>query len=557
MIIVLLFWILIFVICMITGISVFAGINMIQKANEGDIPLRPDEYFFAGFLTLSVLTGILSIFFPIGYKLLLLIILVSLVLSIINYKEILIFVKRTFTNQVRISKEDIVLFLFIFLFVLMSVAQKITWLDTQAYHAQNIQWINKYPVVPGLGNLHDRFAFNSMYFVISALFTFHVGDSVIFPLNGICYIVLVARLLACYRQYVEKAIYWKALLYALAVFVSLFIMLPNINTPSPDIICATCVIFIFIILLEKSNEKSLNDIPRFVLLNLLVFSCIVYKLSSLFLILTVFFFFDKELIKKSFLIFIIGSLICVPFLVRNYILSGYLIYPFPAIDIFNPDWKIPLKNVIETKSVIEAWAKIPVMPYPEVLSMKFSEWIGTWFSQLSSNSKLIIIGNILSFFTTIIMLVRKDYHLAKIQIVIIINLLFWFLKAPDPRFAYGFLFVGLSINCSYIVKIVTFPSFTRLTNFRTAMICLCFIIIIGRRIMVPVTTIQNASLLIFPAPFGTVETKEYSSNFQYKIPVDNQECFNTEIPCVTYPLNDVVMRGNELSTGFKVTDRTK
>ena len=36
-----------------------------------------------------------------------------------------------------------------------------------------------------------------------------------------------------------------------------------------------------------------------------------------------------------------GCVVIAPFLIRNYYLSGYLIYPFPAIDLFDVPWKIP------------------------------------------------------------------------------------------------------------------------------------------------------------------------------------------------------------------------
>ena len=44
--------------------------------------------------------------------------------------------------------------------------------DTGIYHAQAIHWIELYPAVPGLGNLHTRFAFNSSWLVINAFFSF-------------------------------------------------------------------------------------------------------------------------------------------------------------------------------------------------------------------------------------------------------------------------------------------------------------------------------------------------------------------------------------------------
>lgn len=41
--------------------------------------------------------------------------------------------------------------------------------DTSLYHAQAIQWIEKYGVVCGLGNLHNRLAYNSAFMCIQAL----------------------------------------------------------------------------------------------------------------------------------------------------------------------------------------------------------------------------------------------------------------------------------------------------------------------------------------------------------------------------------------------------
>jgi hypothetical protein len=41
--------------------------------------------------------------------------------------------------------------------------------DTGLYHVPTVRWIETYPVVPGLGNLHDRLAFNSAYLLYAAL----------------------------------------------------------------------------------------------------------------------------------------------------------------------------------------------------------------------------------------------------------------------------------------------------------------------------------------------------------------------------------------------------
>jgi len=75
--------------------------------------------------------------------------------------------------------------------------------------------------------------------------------------------------------------------------------------------------------------------------------------------------------------------------------------------------------------------------------------------------------------------------------------------------------------------------------------------------MAPVNTFKTPSLWILPASFGTVETKDIYTNFHYRIPAGDQECFNSDIPCVTYTLNDVFMRGSDLKDGFKVMEINK
>jgi hypothetical protein len=70
--------------------------------------------------------------------------------------------------------------------------------------------------------------------------------------------------------------------------------------------------------------------------------------------------------------------------------------------------------------------------------------------------------------------------------------------------------------------------------------------------MFPLNTLKNTSLWILPAPFGTVETNEHYSGFNYRVPVPEGGCFNVEIPCTPYPLTDIVLRGKELQEGFKI-----
>ena len=322
-------------------------------------------------------------------------------------------------------------------------------------------------------------------------------------------------------------------------------------------ICAVLTIYVFIIFVDRKTQGKHLTLIQIILIDLLIFTCVSYKLSSLFLAISIFLFLDKDFLKRIFITAVIFIIIITPYFVRNYYLSGYIIYPFPAIDIFNVDWKIPLKNVIETKSVIEAWAKIPVIAYQEVLSMKFSEWVYQWFNQLSLFNKLVVSVNFFSVFTFIIMLIKRDFFLAKIQAIILINLVFWFIQAPDPRFAYGFIFLGFSLTITYLIKLSESSTFIAKTKFvRIALACFLMVLLF-KRITFPGHTLKTPALWILPAQFGPVETRDYTTNFHYRIPVNEQECFYTDIPCVTYTLDNIYLRGGDFKDGFKVKNTDK
>src|SRR5262245_35640634 len=48
-----------------------------------------------------------------------------------------------------------------------------TNVDSGGYHFNAIRWINAFPIVPGLGNLHGRLAFNESFFPYAAALNFY------------------------------------------------------------------------------------------------------------------------------------------------------------------------------------------------------------------------------------------------------------------------------------------------------------------------------------------------------------------------------------------------
>jgi len=78
----------------------------------------------------------------------------------------------------------------------------------------------------------------------------------------------------------------------------------------------------------------------------------------------------------------LGLVILTPWVARNIILSGYLVYPVPQIDLFSVDWKLPYQYVIDEKLATQGWSRLPGPYWRDSLGMELSEWVPKWLGWL-------------------------------------------------------------------------------------------------------------------------------------------------------------------------------
>ena len=129
---------------------------------------------------------------------------------------------------------------------------------------------------------------------------------------------------------------------AAAIPFSLFVYKSQIGSPSTDMPAALLIWVAFILCLENVNaaqrfrSHTINAI--IVVLTLYAFTI---KLSALpVAILCLYLFYLHFKIKRWAEVWLqigLGLAIVIPWIARNIILSGYLVYPFPYIDLFNVD----------------------------------------------------------------------------------------------------------------------------------------------------------------------------------------------------------------------------
>ena len=153
----------------------------------------------------------------------------------------------------------------------------------------------------------------------------------------------------------------------------------------------------------------------------LVALSVTFKLSSLLIVFLLLFLVRSALRQRRLILYLATAvLIGAPFVARNVILSGYLLYPVPSVDIISVDWKIPLEEVQFEKDLVEGWAKQPYgttyiddfEDIPKIMEMPFGEWFEIWWPAQSKKWQAFMLLGLLSFPLLFWTLIKKQYNYA-------------------------------------------------------------------------------------------------------------------------------------------------
>jgi hypothetical protein len=241
-----------------------------------------------------------------------------------------------------------------------------------------------------------------------------------------------------------------------------------------------------------------------------------------------------------------------PFFVRNLITSGHLLFPANLPVLIKPDWSFDSSKLAEINNYILSYARFH-KPAGAVSSavMSFPQWVGIWWQDLHLSYKVLLIVVLLSFLN---LLITQKKILAiprptKVLMAIsITGILFWWLKAPDPRFGLGFLllFPAMVLNSTHqFGGMMIFKS-------RAAFLLTCWTLIAGITLYTGYRFQRffAANEWMVPAgitlPLETTYYKQVNAN----IPLtDNATPSQVIISATTPPT--FLFRGQSLQQGFK------
>lgn len=321
--------------------------------------------------------------------------------------------------------------------------------DTGLYHAQSIRWIEEYGIVKGLGNLHNRFAYNSAFFSLQALFSlkFLVNQS-LNTLNGfVTFLMFSYAVLSQHLFRKEKTI--TSDLFKLGIIVYLFFSETKwlISSPGSDLLALTLVLYLCAKWCELIEEGCHNEKDYGVLCVLAVWA-ITVKLSVAMLVLLAIYP-AAQMIRgkkwKMIAAFIgTGLLVALPFFARNVIISGYLLYPSTAVDVFDVDWKMAESVARNDSKEIAAWGRN--LCSPELYDEPAKVWLPLWYEDLSVGYRILVWLNIVCVVAAIGYAIyclkkRDGYCSLNLLLSCCAGLGMWFLSAPLLR--YGMVYMML------------------------------------------------------------------------------------------------------------------
>lgn len=451
-----------------------------------------------------------------------------------------------------------------------SAGSALSYYDLGLYYLQAVQWNSTYPIVPGLGNLHERLAFNSAYFLYGTLVDqapFSGGAEratdglLVFAL--LAQSVVSAAALATGTR-LRRLAFWNSL----TVVPALNLSFPSL-IPDQAIVVLGCVLAgLYLAVLFEAHILTPGEqwhlsfaltllacIGIAVKLSFAVFAAIVLVVGLSIML------WRQRRVRRIWLLLLAPPLACALlvggiWMARGVILSGYPVFP-STLGAFPVPWRIPDALAINTSNWIRSWARQPGVHWVEVLGNQ--KWLQPWLDampgQVVQLLQLALVSVLLS--ATTLAGPRLPWRSIGLAILWLLPalgaLIFWFISAPDYRFA-GAVFWVIGLG-SLLLAVERLAPYLRgelqPVAIRLALVGLVLLFIAPLKaplIYAPVPGTPGGILPIQTPPYEIVTRP---GGLSLVVPVETDQCWMMPLPCTPYPRSELRLRepGN-LAAGF-------
>lgn len=444
-------------------------------------------------------------------------------------------------------------------FAWCAAMDKPTLYDAGLYYLQALRWTAEHPAIPGLANLHGRFGFDPNIFTFVAATSLQPLFSR--PVYAIGLVLGLAVLFSLVRRIATaftEGRGWSALGYMVLLYSAGLFLFPRLSSPAPDVAVFALVLHILLRCLEvRADDRRTHGL----LVVLGVYAATV-KLSGAPVVLAPAALWLRATWGKGLRPLwplLAGCLVVAgPWVARNVILTGWVAYPVPFLDVFTIDWKVPVEKVIAERDRTTAWAR---RPGPDTL-MAMREPLAVWGARwLRAQAVLDIMLIALAFTGTLAIMVlgalrRVPARVAWVAVATLGGLLLWGWGAPDPRFGLAFITLGA------MLPLLLLPRGGRVAA------ALSIAVVVGLaygmfvrqnyRVLLALQGLRADPLVPPPMPVRTPDGRDVhftsfliDGTLPCAVPALGDRCFDTALPCCPQPDTTIHLRGTTLAEGFR------
>lgn len=597
MITVLLSWIILFGATAGIGFIVLQSLSCLSKWINNR-HLNVFQLFWIGTTATVAIAHYLHFFFPLNALFLALWLIAGMVGLLVFVTSFLI-TRRSGCESFR-SGASVRLALFMILLLVSaykgaSGAAQVRWsgaYDTDLYHFQVIRWLNEYPIVRGLGNLHSRLAHTSAFLTYSSLvdnlwwdrrsawITYGLFVSVacaqwlwaivvgsaqqkrrvtVFCIATFAYILKLQSTIHPTLYFDEIAL--------LVQFVLVYELLVGFDPDDPrdpfqKSFTWTRITLVLILAALGFSVKPIGAVSLIFTILIATYFAIITFLRD-----------GSSLLTKCVAICCAGStpgILLLSHVIRNLIMTGWLLYPAPVGPV-RVDWAMPrdpqgsshwheMQSVEGQYKIIKAWARLPGPDYYKALSGNYSAWFSAWKDRVWNGiePRWLYIGLLFCLMHIgRLALSRKARQSLAFDLVMITlsatNIIYWFVTAPDMRFGRAFFWIWMGVCTTLfldgISKRKSLPFIVAFALFIYAVRSLSIQLIPQKP---PDILGKLGKATSRPVELVTIQNGQYPP-LQVYVPVSDDRTGDSPIPATPYPLTNLLMRNpGVLRDGFKV-----
>lgn len=444
--------------------------------------------------------------------------------------------------------------------------------DTGLYHLQALRWIQDYPIVKGLGNLHGRFGFNNANFLYVAVVGVGPWRGIELNVaNSLLLMVATVQSLTGLDYVVRGRRNWKLPhLFAVLMLIPVLdyaLLRGATSSPSSDAASGMLHLTLMVLVLAFLQRKRFSDSDARFELALIVFLAVLgiaVKLSSgvfsagvVLLCAGVWLVYNRQDAKRALKVIaalgLIGSSVIVPWMFRGILLSGYPLYP-STLGTVPVSWRVPASSAESEALWIRSWARLPQHRPEEVLSNW--DWLEPWLDRQRDipTSYLPALLAVAAAFLVAFRFISNYRALARpglgwmFMIPLTVAVVAWFLSAPNPRFAVSLLY-GTAIGA----VLLALSSFSR--SKPSLVVALLTALLLGWHVVdeaSPSLMRAGPNRGFYPVPSVALETYETDFGLTLYRPATGDRCFDAPRPCTPYPNPNLRLQGDSVRSGFEL-----